>query len=198
MNKRIIFIKKMKTMVTQYLTHWKNYEFEHDKWLSKWKLKNAKNLINDCERGEMLIMQSKTLIYIKKFIGRTYTASKILFWKCHDKSNNLAYWPFITIEKNYYFQFISSVLTIKVSIFRSNHLLFQTVYTTFYLSIYNTPFTAKWFIESDKKFSCLVKNCKNMKKYQKIQYLGWNSIVKNNYLKKKLIIILINAMTFFY
>ena len=57
LSKRIIPIGRARTMVTQYLARWKGYGPEHDEWLSEQKLSNARELIDDYERGRTLIMQ---------------------------------------------------------------------------------------------------------------------------------------------
>ena len=59
LNKRQIRVGRSATLVTQYLARWKVYGPEDDEWLSERKLENAKDLIDDYERGRTEIIGSR-------------------------------------------------------------------------------------------------------------------------------------------
>ena len=56
-NKRVI--KKDKNVTTQYLTRWKNYDFQFDKWINIKNLNNVKNLIDQYKITIEIIMSNK-------------------------------------------------------------------------------------------------------------------------------------------
>ena len=60
LNKRQVRVGRSATLVTQYLARWKGYGPEDDEWLSEKKLENAKDLIDDYERGRAEVIGSRT------------------------------------------------------------------------------------------------------------------------------------------